>query len=119
MFKIQPSAHGYIATLEKTGDRYFCGHIKPTQGYPKKAKYPYKADISLMKMEPDSTGVNQMTFHRLSRGNAQARAIISAITPELCAYLDREAAIAAAVKQEEEEKYTLLEQNLDDIIEGE
>lgn len=116
MFKIRQTAAGYVATLEKTGDNYFIGNVKPTQGYPKKAKYPYKGDVSLMKSQPDETGVNQMTFIRLRRGDAAARTIISALTPELCTFIERNKAIDAAIKEEEEKQYSLMENNLDDLM---
>ena len=112
MFKIRPTAKGYIATLESTGDTYFCGHVQPTQGYPKQAKYPYKADISLMIQDPRT---KDCKFIRLSRSDSKARTIISALTPELCAYIDREKAIEDSIREDEKAKYDLMENSLDDI----
>jgi len=113
MFKIRATAKGYVATLESTGDTYFCGHIQPTSGYPKQAKYPYKADISLMK--PKKSNPKDCEFIRLSRSDDKARVIISALTPELCAYIDREKAIQSSIKEDEKAKYDLMENSLEDI----
>lgn len=112
MFKIRSTAKGYVATLESTGDTYFCGHVQPTQGYPQKAKYPYKADISLMKPR---AGSKDCDFIRLSRSDEKARVIVSALTPELCAYIDREKAIQASIEEDEKAKYDLMENSLEDI----
>lgn len=104
MFRIRTTAHGYTATLDDT--TYFIGNVKPSEGYPKKAKYPYKARISLMK---------DKKFIPLSKSDAQARQIYSAIIPEVCAHIAREKDIERRIKEDEEAQYALLEQTLDDL----
>lgn len=117
MFKIHKSKAGYVAELESTGDTYFCGHVQPTAGYPKKSKYPYKTDLSLIK---------DKKFIRLSKQDAAARSIYSAVIPELCQFIQREQAMEdehqKVRKQQQdildafEEDAPLYQQTLNDIL---
>ena len=115
MFKIRTTAKGYVAELQSSGDRYFCGHVQKTEGYPSKAKFPYKADVSLMK--PKQSNPKECDFIRLSRQDTAARTIISALMPELCAHIKREKDLEETIKQEEKEQFDLLESSLDDLEE--
>lgn len=86
-FKINTSAHGFV--LEDDTNRYWAGYVQPTKGYPKKAKYPYKAEVFLMESKPDETGVNQMTLTKLKRWDAHDRTIISDVTKAVCNYINQ------------------------------
>lgn len=95
----------YLLEARNTGDRFYVKSQK-CSGYPKTAKRPYKGTVYLIKNNK---------FIPLRMSDPSARQLYSAIMDRLTQFIIRQQDIEASIKEEEEEKYSLLEQNLDDI----
>jgi hypothetical protein len=95
----------YLLEARSTGDKFYVT-IRKTLGYPKKAKRPYKGTVWLIK---------NGKFILLKMSDSSSRQLYSAIMDRLTQFIIRQEDIKASIKEQEEEQYSLLEQNLDDI----
>lgn len=98
--------NAYLLEARSTKDRFYV-KVSKSQGYPKKAKRPYKGIIYLIKNDK---------FIPLRMTNPSSRQLYSAIMDRLTQFIQRQEDIQASIAQQEEEQYTLLEQNLEDIM---
>lgn len=100
-------ANCYLLEARNTGDRFYVANVQKTSGYPKSAKRPYKSNsIYLLK---------NGKFILLRMSDPSSRQLYSAIMDRLSQFIQRQQEIQQTIKEEEEEQYSLLEQNLDDI----
>lgn len=95
----------YLLEAKNTGDKFYVKASK-CSGYPKSAKRPYKGTVSLIKNDK---------FIPLRMSDPSARQLYSAIMDRLTQFIIRQQDIQASIKEQEQNQYTLLEQNLDDI----
>lgn len=95
----------YLLEAKSTGDKFYVTTRK-TLGYPKKAKRPYKGTVWLIK---------NGKFILLKMTDSSSRQLYSAIMDRLTQFIQRQEEIQSLIKQEEQEQFDLLEQNLDDI----
>lgn len=95
----------YLLEARSTGDKFYVKASK-CSGYPKTAKRPYKGTVYLIKN-------NKFILLRMS--DPSSRQLYSAIMDRLNQFILRQQDIEVSIKEEEQNQYTLLEQNLDDI----
>lgn len=92
---------------DDTRKKFYVHNFRKTKGYPKTAKHEYDAQsISL---------VEDNKFTRLSKASKASRELHYLLVEKVTQHIQHEEALKLTTKQEEEQRFSLLEQSLDDL----
>lgn len=97
----------YCLVSKSTGDEFLIEDVQKSVTYPMSAKRPYKSDSVYLKKNCKRI--------KLNMSKPSSKQLYSVMMDRLSLFIIRQEDRALLKRQEEEEKYSLLSQNLDDI----
>jgi hypothetical protein len=99
----------YVVDFHDNNDhkKFYVHNFRKTKGYPKTAKHEYDAQsISL---------VEDNKFTRLSKSSSSSRELHYLLVEKVTQHIQHEEALKHIHQQEEEQRFSLLEQSIDDL----